>query len=61
MNFLKNNFFSRTNKTYDGGDGDVQWIEMSGSQYSIDELDLVSWLKMYGEILTLITKKKSSI
>ena len=31
--------------TFSGGEEDVQWIEMSGSQYSVDELDLVKWLK----------------
>ena len=30
---------------------------MSGSQYSVDELDLVKWLKLYGEILTPISEK----
>ena len=32
---------------YDGKLNDVQWIKISGSQYTIDELDLVRWLRLY--------------
>ena len=35
------------NYNHDGGLGDIQWIEMSRSQYPFDELDLVTWLKLY--------------
>ena len=42
---------------YDGQKNNVQWIEISGSQYSIEELDSVRWLKLYAEILTPISEK----
>ena len=32
-------------------------VEISGSQYSIDELDLVRWLRLYGEILSPISEQ----
>ena len=28
----------------------VQWVEINGAQYTIYELDLVRWLRLYGEI-----------
>ena len=31
---------------YDGSNNDIQCIEISGSQYSVDELDLVRWLRV---------------
>ena len=40
---LKNIFESWS--LYDGSNNDIQWIEISGSQYSVDELDLVRWLR----------------
>ena len=41
---------------YDGSLSDIQWIEISGSQYSIDELGLARWLRCYGELLTPISE-----
>ena len=32
-------------------------MEIGGSQYSIDELDLVGWIRTYGEILSTITER----
>ena len=42
--------------TYDGGLNDTQWVEISGSEYRDDELDLVRWLKVYGEIVSTINQ-----
>ena len=42
---------------YNGVNNEVQWIEISGSQNSIDELDLVRWLRLYGEILSPISEQ----
>ena len=43
---------------YDGEKNDVQWIEISGYQHSIDELDLIKWLRLYGEVVSPITEKQ---
>ena len=42
---------------YDGERNDVQWVEISGSEYSIEELDLIKWLRLYGEVLTPLSEK----
>ena len=42
---------------YDGEKNDVQRIEISGSEYSVEELDLVKWLRLYGEVLSPLTEK----
>ena len=43
--------------TFEGNENDIQWVEISGSEYSIDELDLVRWLRTYGELLSSIIQK----
>ena len=43
---------------YDGSENDVQWIEISGCQYSITEGELLCWLNLYGEILSKISEMK---
>ena len=43
---------------YDGERNDVQWVEISGSEYSIEELDLIKWLRLYGEVLTPLINNK---
>ena len=32
--------------TFEGKENDIQWVELSGCQYSIDEGELKSWLEM---------------
>ena len=32
---------------FDGINNEVQWVQISGCQYSIDELDLIRWLRLY--------------
>ena len=39
--------------SYNVGQNDVEWVEISGSEYSIEELDLVKWMKKYGELLKI--------
>ena len=41
---------------FDGSDADIQWVEISGCQYSIDPAELVSWLELYGQVLSSITE-----
>ena len=42
---------------YAGLNNDVQWVEISGAQNSNDELDLVRWLRKYGEIQSPISEQ----
>ena len=42
----------RSGLTYDGSTSDVQWVEISGCQYSITEGELLCWLHLYGDTLT---------
>ena len=37
---------------YDGSTSDVQWVEISGCQYSITEGELLCWLHLYCDSLT---------
>ena len=41
---------------FDGTENDVQWVEISGCQYSITEGELRCWLGIYGEIQSSITE-----
>ena len=43
--------------SFEGADNDIQWVEISGSEYSVEELDLVRWLQKYGEILSAVCEK----
>ena len=43
---------------YNGSNDDVQWVEISGCQYSVDSDELKSWLELYGLVLTPITEMK---
>ena len=43
---------------YDGTEGDVQWVEISGCQYEITEGELLCWLNLYGEVLSKISEMK---
>ena len=42
---------------YDGEKNEVQWVDIIGSEYSVEELDMVKWLKLYGEILSPLSEK----
>ena len=45
--------------TFKGDESEIQWVEISGSNYSVDELDLVRWLQMYGKILSAVSEKEN--
>ena len=43
----------RPRPQYDGSDNDIQWVEISGCQYEITEGELLCWLNLYGEVLSV--------
>ena len=43
--------------TFEGSENDIQWVEITGSEYSVEELDLVRWLQKYGEIMSAVSEK----
>ena len=43
--------------TFEGNENDIQWVEISGSEYSVEEPDLVRWLQKYGEIMSAVSEK----
>ena len=44
---------------FNGSEDDVQWVEISGCQYSISEGELLCWLNLYGEVLSKIINRLS--
>ena len=42
---------------YDGSEVDIQLVEISGCQYSITKGELLCWLNLYGEVLSVILSK----
>ena len=38
---------------FDGSKNDIQWVEISGCQYSITVGELLCWLNLFGEVLSL--------
>ena len=45
--------FKTPRPTYDGSESDVQWVELSGSQYSVEDVDLGRWLHIHVMELSL--------
>ena len=41
---------------FDGSDNDIQWVEISGCQYSITDGELLCWLHLYGESLSKVRR-----
>ena len=37
---------------------EIQWVDISGSEYSIEKLDMIKWLRLYGEVLSPLTEKQ---
>ena len=41
---------------YDGTSNDIRWIKIENCEYSIEKDDIVEWLKLYGQPLSLLAE-----